>query len=94
MMLGEDQTLPEMPDPPGPPPPTPARPGDELGRVLDDLALQLGCPTCGTGPGVWCMTRSGHGAASLHARRTMVVAAVFWRGWHAHEKHRQAGGGP
>jgi len=70
----DNDVLPGMPEP-APLPPEP--PHDDIAQ----LALQLRCEHCKVMPGHWCRTKSGHGAANLHAARLLVVQSVFWLGF-------------
>lgn len=75
-----DEPFPGMPAPDAP---VAEVPYDELGS----LAMELRCEHCKAAPGEWCRTRSGHGAANLHAARWLVCQSIFWLGFEHGRQH-------
>jgi hypothetical protein len=70
--------------------PIPTHPFEPPYEDLAQLAVQITCNHCRAAAGEWCRTKSGHGAANLHAARWLVVQSIFWLGFHCAEDFLKA----
>lgn len=54
---------------------------------LDEIALELPCPHCGSPADEWCVTKNGRWSEWLHSRRTTPIRNACGLGYQEYEHY-------